>query len=43
MIKKESRNSMRVVRHQRIRSKIMGTAQVPRLCVFRSNKGIKSL
>ena len=35
MIKKESRNSMRVVRHQRIRSKIMGTAQVPRLCVFR--------
>ena len=40
MIKKESRNSMRVVRHQRIRSKIMGTAQIPRLCVFRSNKGI---
>ena len=40
MIKKESRNSMRVIRHERIRSKIMGTAEVPRLCVFRSNTGI---
>lgn len=40
MIKKESRNSMRVVRHERIRSKIMGTSAVPRLCVFRSNKEI---
>ncbi len=40
MIKKESRNSMRVVRHERIRSKISGTSQIPRLCVFRSNTGI---
>ena len=40
MIKKESRNSMRVVRHNRIRSKISGTTEVPRLCVFRSNSGI---
>lgn len=40
MIKKQSRNSMRVVRHKRIRSKIMGTAEIPRLCVFRSNTGI---
>ena len=40
MIKKESRNSMRVVRHERIRSKIMGTSAIPRLCVFRSNTGI---
>ena len=40
MIKKESRNSMRVVRHARIRSKIMGTSEIPRLCVFRSNTGI---
>lgn len=31
---------MRVVRHERIRSKIMGTSAVPRLCVFRSNKEI---
>lgn len=40
MIKKESRNSMRLVRHERIRSKIMGTSEIPRLCVFRSNKDI---
>ncbi len=40
MIKKESRNSMRVVRHERIRSKLAGTSEIPRLCVFRSNKEI---
>lgn len=40
MIKKESRNSMRVVRHERIRNKISGTSEIPRLCVFRSNTGI---
>lgn len=40
MIKKESRNSMRVVRHERIRNKISGTSLIPRLCVFRSNTGI---
>ncbi len=40
MIKKESRNSMRVIRHERIRNKISGTSEVPRLCVFRSNAGI---
>ena len=40
MIKKQSRNSMRIVRHERIRSKLMGTSAIPRLCVFRSNTGI---
>ena len=40
MIKKESRNSMRVARHQRIRQNIVGTSALPRLCVFRSNKAI---
>ena len=40
MIKKESRNSMRVVRHERIRTNITGTSTTPRLCVFRSNKEI---
>ena len=40
MIKKESRNSMRVIRHERIRKTLMGTSAVPRLCVFRSNKNI---
>ena len=40
MIKKQSRNSMREVRHERIRKTLMGTSAVPRLCVFRSNTGI---
>ena len=40
MIKKESRNSMRLIRHKRIRNKIMGTSEVPRLSVYRSNAGI---
>ena len=40
MIKKQSRNSMREVRHERIRKNLMGTSAVPRLCVFRSNTGI---
>ena len=40
MIKKESRNSMREVRHKRIRKNIFGTSEIPRLCVFRSNTGI---
>lgn len=31
---------MRVVRHERIRNKISGTSEIPRLCVFRSNTGI---
>lgn len=30
----------RIKRHKRIRAKIKGTAKVPRLCVFRSNKHI---
>ena len=40
MIKKESRNSMRLARHERVRKTIMGTSAIPRLCVFRSNTGI---
>lgn len=40
MIKKESRNSMRLVRHKRVRSNINGTSEIPRLCVFRSNQEI---
>ena len=40
MINKVSRNEMRVMRHARVRSKIMGTNELPRLCVFRSNKNI---
>lgn len=38
MINKPSRATARIKRHQRIRNKISGTAQKPRLAVFRSNK-----
>jgi len=34
--KKKSRNVYRQVKHKRIRKKIFGTGQRPRLCVFKS-------
>ena len=37
MIKKTSRNEMRVIRHKRIRENLSGTSEKPRLSVFRSN------
>lgn len=40
MISKPVKNAIRVKRHQRIRNTLSGTAQTPRLCVFRSNKHI---
>lgn len=40
MIKNESRNDMRLIRHKRIRKQIIGTKEMPRLCVYRSNKNI---
>lgn len=40
MIKKEAKSISRVRRHERVRAKISGTAERPRLCVFRSNKNI---
>ncbi len=40
MIKKITRNEARIARHKRSRDKISGTANVPRLCVFKSNKNI---
>ena len=40
MIKKESRNEMRKIRHERIRKQIIGTKEMPRLCVYRSNKNM---
>ena len=36
MIKKIDRNAARKVRHKRVRKKIFGTAERPRLNVFRS-------
>ena len=40
MINKVSRNEVRKARHARIREKVVGTASVPRLNVFRSNQNI---
>ena len=40
MIKKESNNVARLRRHSRVRNKISGTAEMPRLNVFRSNENI---
>ena len=40
MIKKESKNVARLRRHARIREKISGTKECPRLNVFRSNSEI---
>lgn len=40
MIKKDSRNKMRKIRHERIRKQIIGTKEMPRLCVYRSNKNM---
>ncbi|MBR3198809.1 MAG: 50S ribosomal protein L18 [Bacilli bacterium] len=40
MIKKESRNDVRRARHTRVRNKMSGTKDIPRLNVFRSNSNI---
>lgn len=40
MIKKESNNTLRLRRHERVRNKVSGTEEVPRLNVFRSNAQI---
>ncbi|MBR3898054.1 MAG: 50S ribosomal protein L18 [Bacilli bacterium] len=40
MIKKVNRNEVRKARHTRVRNKISGTTDIPRLNVFRSNNNI---
>lgn len=42
MITKQSKNVSRVRRHARVRAKISGTAECPRLCLYRSNKNIEA-
>ena len=37
MIRKESKNDTRLIRHARVRKNLSGTKEVPRLNVFRSN------
>lgn len=36
MFKKQDRNEIRRIRHERVRKKISGTPERPRLCVYRS-------
>lgn len=40
MITKKDTNIARVKRHKRVRAKISGTSEKPRLCVYRSNSNI---
>ena len=40
VIKKADKNANRLQRHKRVRRKITGTTQKPRLCVFRSANNI---
>ena len=40
VIKKADKNANRLQRHKRVRRKITGTTQRPRLCVFRSSNNI---
>ena len=42
MINKESKNAVRVRKHERVRAKVKGSATCPRFCVFRSNKHIEA-
>lgn len=42
MIKKESRNESRKIRHDRLRKNVCGTSDIPRLCVYRSNTNISA-
>ena len=40
MLKKADKNANRLQRHKRVRRKVFGTPQRPRLCVFRSSNNI---
>jgi large subunit ribosomal protein L18 len=42
MVKKIDSNQKRLKRHARVRGKISGTAECPRLCVYRSNANIQA-
>lgn len=42
MVSKKDTNKARLKRHVRVRAKISGTVEKPRLCVFRSNANIQA-
>ena len=42
MVTMKDKNVSRVRRHARVRAKLSGTKEAPRLCVYRSNKNIEA-
>ena len=42
MVSRKDSNQTRLKRHKRVRAKISGTAERPRLCVYRSNAHISA-
>ena len=42
MVSRKDSNEARLKRHKRVRAKISGTAERPRLCVYRSNANISA-
>ena len=42
MVTKKDKNAQRLKRHTRVRAKISGTTERPRLAVYRSNKNISA-
>ncbi|MGI6202603.1 MAG: 50S ribosomal protein L18 [Eubacteriales bacterium] len=42
MVLRRDSNARRKIRHARVRAKIFGTSERPRLCVFRSSKNIQA-
>ena len=41
MVRKPDTKKARIQRHKRVRGKVSGTADCPRLCVYRSTNNIK--
>jgi len=42
MVQRQDSNAKRLKRHKRVRAKIFGTPERPRLCVYRSNDNISA-
>ena len=42
MVSRKDSNQQRLKRHARVRGKISGTSECPRLCVYRSNANIQA-
>lgn len=42
MVTRKDSNRQRLMRHKRVRAKVFGTSERPRLCVYRSNDNIQA-